>query len=87
MRKEVVVVMVVVAVQACSQGECDESYILTEDFLIVVVMMIMMMMVIVVGKYLAALRSKFGNMTVRVSLSENGRFDGPEDGTLWSVMR
>lgn len=32
-----------------------------------------------------ALKAKFGAMPVRVSLSQTGRFDGPEDGTLWCV--
>lgn len=32
-----------------------------------------------------ALKVKFGHMGVRVSLSQTGRFDGPEDGTLWCV--
>ncbi len=32
-----------------------------------------------------ALKAKFGRLPVRVSLSQTGRFDGPEDGTLWCV--
>ena len=32
-----------------------------------------------------ALKAKFGHMPVRVSLSQTGRFDGPEEGTLWCV--
>jgi hypothetical protein len=34
-----------------------------------------------------ALKAKFGRLPVRVSLSQTGRFDGPEDGTLWCVKR
>ncbi len=33
----------------------------------------------------AALVEKFGEMPVRVSLSQTGRFDGPENGTLWGL--
>ena len=32
-----------------------------------------------------ALNSKFADMLVRVSLSEDGRFDGPESGVLWGL--
>ncbi|CAN0494323.1 unnamed protein product, partial [Discosporangium mesarthrocarpum] len=32
-----------------------------------------------------ALALKFGDSTVRVSLSDTGRFDGPEDGSLWGL--
>lgn len=31
------------------------------------------------------LRDSFGDSTVRVSLSETGRFDGPESGVLWGL--
>lgn len=32
-----------------------------------------------------ALIEKFGSEMVRVSVSETGRFDGPENGTLWGL--
>ena len=28
---------------------------------------------------------KFGDSMVRVTVSESGRFDGPEDGKLWGL--
>ncbi|KAL1530038.1 hypothetical protein AB1Y20_000963 [Prymnesium parvum] len=31
------------------------------------------------------LRQRFGNMTVKVSVSPTGRFDGPESGTAWQL--
>ena len=31
------------------------------------------------------LLQKFGNSMIRVSVSETGRFDGPEDGQLWGL--
>lgn len=31
------------------------------------------------------LESRFGTYLVRASVSESGRFDGPENGTLWSL--
>ena len=32
-----------------------------------------------------SLKARFGEMPVRVSLSQTGRFDGPENGTLWGL--
>lgn len=33
----------------------------------------------------SSLVSKFGDSVVRVSVSDSGRFDGPENGTLWGL--
>jgi len=35
----------------------------------------------------AALKEKFGDDFVRVSVSESGRFDGPEPGELWGLRK
>ena len=32
-----------------------------------------------------ALNNRFGENIVRVSVSPNGRFDGPENGSLWGL--
>ena len=34
---------------------------------------------------IASLRRVFAESIVRVSVSDSGRFDGPEDGSLWGL--